>query len=230
MFFILYLFRSKALIKNLKYVGVAVGIAAIFPITLRVLYSFDMGGLFSQLVGQWSVTMVGREFSIWQYFLLNTMPSGYVTRAGGYLMLEFWYLFAIFAFAYLVRSHLRKVSSELLAIALFIAMFFIVGCIGSYYMIVVQPFLCIPVGYAILKLVKGSTLTTLFFCLFIYAPAVLSVDLYLASGALFEVESNLALFALKFVTIGVPILLLFGQLLRSDVFSKNIGGFSMLCF
>lgn len=222
LFFTLYLVRAKSFIKNLKFVALAVGIAAIFPIAALLMYNFDVAGLLNQLVSQWSIS--GGGLPIWKLFSLNIMPSGHITQFGGHAMLEFWYLFAIFSLVYLAVTELHKASDTVLALFSFVGLFFVVNGatqillgqsipIGAYYLIAIQPFLCIPVGYALTKSIRGSALTTLFFPLLLYTPMVLNMGIYLVEG--------LALFAWTLTTVGAPLFLLITQVLYKDKFPER---------
>lgn len=210
-FLLIYLIRAKTFLKNIRYILLTLAIVFIFPIIASIVLNVDYLQLLTQLLSQWQIGTIGNEFSIWTYMLLNTMPSGAVIYWGNYLPLEYWYIFAYFALAYVAITEFDKVSDVVIAIAAFLCLFFLVGLIGSYYLIIIQPFLAIPIGYAITKLIRMPTSLTTFFYIFLYAPVTLSVDIYLSmsdkSGVPILQNNPLAIL-LKLTNIALPLLLI----------------------
>lgn len=210
-FLLIYLIRAKALLKNIRYILIALAIVFIFPIIASIAFNRDYLQILTKFISQWQIGTIGHEFSIWTYMLLNTMPSGAVIYWGNYPPLEYWYIFAYLALAYVAITEFDKVSDVVIAIAAFLGLFFLVGLMGSYYLIIIQPFLAIPIGYALTKLIRMRTSLTAFFYIFLYAPVTLSVDIYLSMSNKSGVpilQNNALAILLKLTNIALPLLLI----------------------
>ena len=152
----------------------------------------------------WLIGYVGRESSAWQFLIINTMPSGYLTEFLGYLRPEYWYIFAYFALAYIAVKEYEKVSDVILMITSFIGLCLLIWGISSYYLIVLQPFLAIPVGYALKKMLRMQPHVATLFILFIYAPMVITFNIaYFGEGP--YPRYDLIIYALKILTVGAPL-------------------------
>lgn len=210
-FLLIYLIRIKKLRQNLRHILLALAIILIFPIGLSLTLNLDYIQILSNFAYQWQIGKIGYEFSIWNYLLINSMPSGYTTSWGSYLSLDYWYIFAYFSLAYIAVKEFEKVSDLIVALAAFIGLFFLVGGIGSYYLIIIQPFLAIAAGYGLTKLIKMATSARAFLYLFLYAPVTLSLDIYLSlpnSTAMPILQNNPITIFLKIANIALPISLI----------------------
>lgn len=96
-------------------------------------------------------------------FLCNLMPSGVNVRwiespqapymdLYWFATLDFWYILAFAVMIYLVIKERRAIRGVVLAILSYVLVLIIIGHINSYYVIMVQPFIAIPLGYGLLKL------------------------------------------------------------------------------
>ena len=208
-FLLLYLMRERKLRENIKPIALLSIPALLFLIIVSITQNLDFLQLISQFVRQWRIGKIGDEFSMFSYMLFNSLPSGYITSWGSYFRLEYWYIIAYFALAYMAASEFEKVSDSILAIASFLCLFLAIGGFGVYYLILIQPFLAIPIGYAVVKLTRMKTFTTIFFYIFLYAPVVLSVDIYLSMtdklGS--PILTDPFLTVLKIVNVLLPLLL-----------------------
>ncbi|MFH0748504.1 MAG: glycosyltransferase family 39 protein [Candidatus Bathyarchaeota archaeon] len=207
-FLIIYLASHKLLRRNIRFLALTAGLLLIFPVIISLIYNFDLFALFTMFTKQWKIGTVGYEFSVWVYLLLNSMPSGYVTIFSGYLQLEFWYIFAYIALIYLATKEFEKVADIVLINTTFIALFLIAGGIGSYYLVLLQPFFAIPIGYAVTKLPHMASSLVTFLYLFLYAPVALSIDIFINVGNQTGDLNNLLLVLFKLGTVIFPLLLL----------------------
>lgn len=166
---------------------------------------FSMGLDLSAMAGQWSMGLVGKESSAWQFFIINSMPSGYLMWFLGYLRPEYWYIFAYFALAHLATKEYEKVSDVVLLVALFVALCLLASFgIGSYYIIILQPFFAIPIGYAIMKMLRMQSQVTIMFILFIYAPMAMTFNIAVFGDGGYP-GIDLLLYFLKLLSVGVPL-------------------------
>jgi len=155
-------------------------------------------------LAQWKIGRVGRELSAWQFLIINSMPSGFLMNFNGYLKPEYWYLFACFCIAYGAIKEKEKLEDIILMIVLFVGLCLIAGILGSYYLIVIQPFLAIPVGYTLNKMIKMSPMAAATFILFIYAPMTITLLITALAGSPF-IGFNDQVYMLKILTIGGPL-------------------------
>lgn len=214
-FLIIYMFQKKILKKNVKFILITGILALIFPLTILVAYQMNPLQIIAQFAKQWQISeSAGREFSLWAYTLFNGAPSGVIS----WTLLEYWYIFAIFSIAYVAISDREKISEVLLGLAVFyIVSLFIKEGINSYYLIIIQPLLAIPVGYALTKMKRMSTYTTLFFYIFFYAQLLITIDVYIISAPEkfgLPILSPI-LVAIKLIQLAIPLLLILLSSIRS---------------
>jgi len=222
LFFFFYLMYSKNFIRNLRSIMVVLTIVSAFPIIILVSYNLGPIELMNNFLKQWEVGIIGREFQIWHFMLFNTMPSGYITWWGDYLRLEYWYIFAYFALAYVTAKEHEKTQDVILAITAFLILHLFAGSIGAYYLIIIHPFLAISVGYALTKLNQMPTPTAMFFYIFLYAPAILTADIYLVDKVGNPILTNdQYAIALKTITLLLPPLLILAPTMFKNRFPKK---------
>jgi len=189
----------KGFFKNaLKPVFLTFAVSIVFPLMVLLLMGLDP----SAVARQWWIGMIGKEISAWEYFIISSMPSGWLMWFIGYLRPEYWYIFAYFALAYLAVKEYEKVSDVILLIVSFVGLCLLVWGVGSYYIIIVQPFLAIPVGYAIMRMLRMPPQVAMMFILFIYAPMAMTFNIA-AFGEGTYPRIDLLIYLLKLLSIGV---------------------------
>jgi len=179
-------------------------LAALFIIGLDITPLFAMGMIPSAMARQWWIGMVGRETSAWQFFIINTMPSGYLMWFLGYLRPEYWYIFAYFALTYLAVKEYEKVSDVILLIVSFVGLCLLIWGVGSYYIIIVQPFFAIPVGYGLTKMLRMQPHAAMIFILFLYAPMAMTFNIAVFGEEIYP-KFDFLVYFLKLLFIGVPL-------------------------
>jgi len=177
-------------------------LAALFLIGLDLTPLFAMGMEPSAVASQWWIGMVGREISAWEYFFISSMPSGWLMWFIGYLRPEYWYIFAYFSLAYLAVKEYEKVSDVVLLIVSFVGLCLLIWGIGSYYIIIVQPFFAMPVGYAIMRMLRMQPQVAMMFILFIYAPMAVTFNIAVFGGGTYP-RIDLLIYLLKLLSIGL---------------------------
>ncbi|MFQ5712291.1 MAG: ArnT family glycosyltransferase, partial [Candidatus Geothermarchaeales archaeon] len=180
-------------------------LAALFLIGPDLTPLFAMVTKPSAVARQWMMVWAGRETSAWQFFIINTMPSGYLMWFLGYLRPEYWYIFAYFALAYLAIKEYEKVSDIILLIISFVATCLLISWgIGSYFIIILQPFFAVPVGYAIMKMLRMQPQVAMMFILFIYAPMAITFNIAVFGEGTYP-RIDPVLYLLKLLFVGVPL-------------------------
>lgn len=200
--------------KALKPVVLVFAISAVFPLTILLVTRLDLPALILSRLdlaymamdyGQWGIGKVGMETSAWQFFIINTMPSGFLTWFLGYLRPEYWYIFAYFTLAYLAMKEHEKVSDVILLIALFVGLSLLASFgIGSYYIIILQPFFAIPVGYGLTKMLRMQPHAAMMFILFIYAPMAMTFNIAVFGEGVYP-RIDFLIYFLKLSLIGAPL-------------------------
>lgn len=224
-FYIIYLIRSKNLMKGLKYIITAIALILVFPLTLMATYNISLSELLSKFLTQWAANVgtIGREFSLLSYMLLRCLPSGNIPTWTPAPWLEYWYIFAYFAIAYVAITDLNKISDELIAIMSFIITFLLIGGINSYYLIIIQPFLAIPVGNALTKMKKMSSATAMVFYILFYTSMIIHFNNYLttpsSSGS--SILPISIVLVLKYIQLGTPLIPIILSLISKERFSKD---------
>jgi 4-amino-4-deoxy-L-arabinose transferase-like glycosyltransferase len=153
LFLVVYLAYHRLLLKNTRFLALTAGLISLFPITLMVVNGISFSELAAVFMRQYFVGMMSMDYTIQQYLLLSSLPSGYVLTVGSQQQLELWYIVSYVALAFIAVSEFEKVSDILLTLFSFIGLFYIVGRISPYYLIILQPFFAIPMGYYLMKLV-----------------------------------------------------------------------------
>jgi hypothetical protein len=92
--------------------------------------------------------------------------------------LDFWYILAFAVMIYLVIKEGRAIRGVVLAILSYVLVLIIIGHINSYYVIMVQPFMAIPLGYGLLKLQNMPGVSAFAFSLLLCFPAITSINYY----------------------------------------------------
>jgi len=200
--------------KALKPIVLVFAMSAVFPLTALLVTRLDLPALILSRLdpaymaadyGQWCMGVVGMETSAWQFFIINTMPSGFLTWFLGYLRPEYWYIFAYSAIAYLAVKENEKVSDVILLIALFVGLSLLASFgIGSYYIIILQPFFAIPVGYGLTKMLRMQPHVAMMFILFIYAPMAMTFNIAVFGEGVYP-RIDFLVYLLKLSSIGVPL-------------------------
>jgi 4-amino-4-deoxy-L-arabinose transferase-like glycosyltransferase len=124
-------------------------------------------------------------------FFCNLVPSGVNVRwinspqapymdLYWFAALDFWYVLAFAVIIYLVVKERRAVREVVLAILSFVLVLIVIGHINTYYVIMVQPFMAIPLGYGLLKLQQMSGVPAVAFSLLLCFPAITSIDYYVS--------------------------------------------------
>jgi hypothetical protein len=93
--------------------------------------------------------------------------------------LDFWYIFAFFVIIYLMSREKESVREVVLALVSYALVLLLVGHANSYYAILAQPFMAIPVGYGVLKLQDMSGAFSCFFSLLFCLPAASYISYYI---------------------------------------------------
>jgi len=186
--------------KAFKPIVLAFVLSVVFPSTVL----FLMGMNLSAVATQWAMGLIGHEFSAWQFFIINTMPSGYLMWFLGFLRPEYWYIFAYFALAYLAVKEYEKVSDIILLIASFVGLCLLVWGVGSYYIIIVQPFFAISIGYALTRMLRMQPHAAIIFILFIYAPMAMTFNIAVFGEGVYP-RIDFLLYFLKLLFLGVPL-------------------------
>ena len=219
LFFLAYSLQKGFFTKALKVIALVFAmtvvsfLAALFLTGLDLTPLFAMGTKPSAVAGQWWIGMVGRETSAWQFFIINTMPSGFLMWFLGYLRPEYWYIFAYFAIAYLAVKDYEKVSDVVLLIGAFVGLCLLIWGVGSYYIIIVQPFFAIPVGYAIIRMLRMQPQVAMMFILFIYAPMAMTFNIAVFGEGTYP-RIDLLICLLKLLSIGVVLVPAFYLLIK----------------
>jgi 4-amino-4-deoxy-L-arabinose transferase-like glycosyltransferase len=177
-------------------------LASLLLIGLDLTPLFAMGMKPSAVARQWWIGMAGRETSAWQFFIINTMPSGHLMWFLGYLRPEYWYIFAYFALAYLAVKEHERVSDIILLIVSFVALCLLIWGIGSYYIIILQPLFAVPVGYALTRMLRMQPQVAMTFILFIYAPMAMTFNIAIFGEGTYP-RIDLPIYLLKLSSIGV---------------------------
>jgi 4-amino-4-deoxy-L-arabinose transferase-like glycosyltransferase len=123
-------------------------------------------------------------------FLENLMPSGVnVMWIESNLILykdlfrlvslDFWYIFAFFIIIYLISRERESVREIVLALVSYVLVLLLVGHANSYYVILAQPFMAIPVGYGVSKLQDMSGAFSCIFSLLLCLPAASYISYYM---------------------------------------------------
>lgn len=194
-----------------KIVSLLFGFTAIILLAilgLRIIYAGDYLKVLTTFFKPWWIGMIGREMSIWQYLIFESMPSGaLISLFPGYFRLEYWYLISYFCIAYLASKELCKVKNILTALILFIAIISMVWGVGSYYIVIIQPFMAIPVGYALTKMTDMNSYTNLAFTSLIYMPLIATIVPFLPGTATKLPAIDYTRYAYKLALIGTPLAL-----------------------
>jgi len=216
--------------KTLKPIVLVFALSAVFPLTALLVTRLDLPALILSRLdpaymaadyGKWGIGMVGMETSAWQFFIINTMPSGFLTWFLGYLRPEYWYIFAYFALAYLAVKEYEKVSDIILLIISFVATCLLISWgIGSYYIIVVQPFFAIPVGYGLTKMLRMQPHVAIIFVLFIYAPMAMTFKIAVFGEGVYP-RIDFLIYFLKLSFIGIPLASAFYLLIKGREASET---------
>jgi 4-amino-4-deoxy-L-arabinose transferase-like glycosyltransferase len=149
-------------------------------------------------------------------FICNLLPSGvnlkWIQSAQApymglywFAMLDFWYVLAFSVIIYLVVKERRAASGVVLAILSYVLVLIIAGHINSYYVIMVQPFIAIPLGYGLLKLQRMSGVSAFAFSLLLCFPVSTTINYYvsyLAGNA-----ADIVWMVIEFATV-IPIVIL----------------------
>lgn len=211
-FLVVYLAQKRKVVKNAKYLILTVAIALIFPLVLSITYGINPLEIVTKFFKQYQVFRVKHEFSVWTYLILNTLPSGQINSYGGYFQLEYWYLFSYFSLVYIASKDYEKISDVVLVFLTFIGFFLAVGGIGSYYIILIQPFFAIVAGYAITKIFEMTKIQTLMVYFFFYIPTIISLITFLNN----TFGLNSIIYQTKMVLIVIPLALMGASALTSN--------------
>ncbi|MFQ6086296.1 MAG: ArnT family glycosyltransferase [Candidatus Bathyarchaeia archaeon] len=219
LFLLAYGLHKGFFMRAFKVIVLVFAISVVSFLTALLVMGVDLTPLFAMglhplaMATQWWMGLVGRETSAWQFFIINTMPSGYLMWFLGYLRPEYWYIFAYFALAYLAVKEYEKVSDIILLIASFVGLCLLVWGIGSYYIIVLQPFFAIPVGYALKRMLRMQPHVAMMFLLFLYAPMAMTFNISVFGEGVYP-RFDLALYLLKLLLVGAPLASAFYLLVR----------------
>jgi hypothetical protein len=181
-FFILaYKPESKSkLLKLILFLGIVI---SIYVVQISILNAPFWGTIVTSFIftGLNSVTWIDILF-------LNLMPSGAAiswlglsasfANIWGFLTVDFWYILALFVILYLIVKERETARLVLLPILSYILVLVLLGHAGAYYVIMIQPFMAIPVGYGLLKLDNMSSLFTTAFALLLCFPAATYIVYY----------------------------------------------------
>jgi len=137
----------------------------------------------------------------------------------GYLRPEYWYIFAYFSLAYLAVKEYEKVSDVVLLIVSFAGLCLLIWGIGSYYIIIVQPFFAMPVGYAIMRMLRMQPQVAMMFILFIYAPMAVTFNIAVFGGGTYP-RIDLLIYLLKLLSIGLLLAPAFCLLIKGHEVSE----------
>jgi hypothetical protein len=119
--------------------------------------------------------------------------------------LDFWYVFAFFIIVYLMSKEKESVREVVLALVAYVLVLLLVGHANSYYVIMAQPFMAIPVGYGVSKLRDMSGPFSCLFSLLLCLPAA-SYICYYVGYFMVDSATNAFLLALQYAIV-VPILI-----------------------
>jgi len=209
LFLLAYSLHKGSFRKSLKPIVLVFAVSTVFPLTVLLVTRLDLSD-----IGQWGIGNVGMETSAWQFFIINTMPSGFLTWFLGYLRPEYWYIFAYFALAYLAVKEHEKFSDVILLIASFVGLSLLVSYgIGSYYIIILQPFFAMPVGYGLTKMLRMQPHAAMMFILFIYAPMAMTFNISVFGEGIYP-RFDFLVFLLKLLFIGLPLASAFYLLIK----------------
>jgi len=215
LFFVAYSLHKGFFKDALKPVILSFALSIIFPLTVLLLMGLDL----SAMASQWWIGMVGKEISAWEYFIISSMPSGWLMWFTGYLRPEYWYIFAYFSLAYLAVKEHEKVSDVVLLIVSFAGLCLLIWGIGSYYIIIVQPFFAMPVGYAIKRMLRMQPQVAMMFILFIYAPMAVTFNIAVFGGGTYP-RIDLLIYLLKLLSIGLLLAPAFYLLIKGHEVSE----------
>jgi 4-amino-4-deoxy-L-arabinose transferase-like glycosyltransferase len=93
--------------------------------------------------------------------------------------LDFWYVFAFFIILYLMSKERQSVRKVVLALVSYVLVLLLVGHANSYYAILAQPFMAIPVGCGVTKLQDMSGAFSCLFSLLLCLPAASYISYYI---------------------------------------------------
>jgi len=221
LFLAIYLAYNKRLKKNIKFLSITVALVIIFPVIASVFYQ-NLLHMITSFIKNWYLGRTGNEFSIWTYMFLNTMPSGYITEFRGYPQLEYWYVFAYIALAYLTKTERKKAIDIYLVIFTFVGLFYFAGGIGSYFITIIQPFLAIPMGYLLKKIMTLSKFSLLLMHFLFTLPMQTALHIYIASLGGITTYDQVILIP-KIIIICIPIILmLFSYYSSNQADSKRL--------
>jgi len=216
--------------RALKPLVLVFAMSAVFPITALLVTRLDLSALILRRLdptymaadyGQWGVGMVGMETSAWQFFIINTLPSGFLTWFLGYLRPEYWYIFAYFSLAYLAVKEHEKVSDVILLTASFVGLSLLASYgIGSYYIIILQPFFAIPVGCGLTKMLRMQPHVAMMFILFVYAPMAMTFNIAVFGEGVYP-RIDFLVYFLKLLFIGLPLASAFYLLIKGPEASET---------
>lgn len=143
----------------------------------------------SRLVTTYIYAKLG-SVSWFNMFLCNILPSGVsltwmgpltiFTNLFGFVTLDFWCVLPFFVILYLVLKERKTARLVLLPILSYILVLVLIGHANAYYVIMMLPFMAIPVGYGLLKLRDMPTLLASAFALFLCFPAIAYVNYYVS--------------------------------------------------
>jgi hypothetical protein len=146
-------------------------------------------GYLSNIVKIYIYTGLG-SVSWLNMFLCNILPSGVsvswispltiFTNLFGFVTLDFWYILAFFVILYLVLKERKTARLVLLPMLSYILVLVLIGHANAYYVILMQPFMAIPVGYGLLKLRDMPSLLTSAFALFLSFAAIAYIIYYVS--------------------------------------------------
>jgi 4-amino-4-deoxy-L-arabinose transferase-like glycosyltransferase len=220
LFFLAYGLHKGFFRKALKVTVLVLAVSVVFLLAALFLIGLDLTPLFammtkpSAVVRQWMMVWAGKETSAWQFFIINTMPSGHLMWFLGYLRPEYWYIFPYFALAYVAVKEYEKVSDITLLTVSFVATCLLISWgIGSYYIIILQPFLAVPIGYAIMKMLRMQPQVAMMFTLFIYAPMAITFNITVFGEGTYPGPDPL-LYPLKLLFVGGPLAFAFYLLIK----------------
>jgi 4-amino-4-deoxy-L-arabinose transferase-like glycosyltransferase len=179
------IYKPRAIRQLVKAVLLAGLICFLYVVQILVVNPSYIG---SDLIGSISVGIGGTSwFSV---FLLNIMPSGLnimwiepsliaYKDLFSLATLDFWYIFAFFIIIYLMSRERESVSEVVLALVSYVLVLLLVGHANSYYAIMAQPFMAIPVGYGVSRLQEMSGAFSCVFSLLLCLPASSYIGYYI---------------------------------------------------
>lgn len=135
-------------------------------------------------------TLIG-SVSWFTVFLCNLMPTGInlswiqfpqtiYKDLYRFVTLDFWYVVAFFVIVYLMVKERKAVSEVVLAMVSFVLLLILIGHTNAYYVILVQPFMAIPIGYGLLKVQEMSGAFSFAFSLLLCFPVIAYINYYVS--------------------------------------------------